>query len=109
MLYALLLVPPMTKGEMMPASSGERLFGKTAIVVGAGQTPGTTIGNGRATALRFAQEGARLLLVDRDDSSVKQTQEMILEAGGSADVFIADIALPGGPAGVAEEAVATLG
>jgi NAD(P)-dependent dehydrogenase (short-subunit alcohol dehydrogenase family) len=99
----------MTKGETMSVSSGGRLFGKTAIVVGAGQTPGTTIGNGRATALRFAQEGARLLLVDRDDSSVKETQEMVLEAGGSAEIFIADIALSGGTESVVEEAVATLG
>ena len=41
-----------------------RLKDKVAIIVGAGQTPGQTIGNGRATALLFAREGARLLLVD---------------------------------------------
>ena len=41
-----------------------RLKDKVAIVVGAGQQPGETLGNGRATAIRFAQEGARLLLVD---------------------------------------------
>ena len=33
-----------------------RLEGKVAIVVGGGQTPGETVGNGRATCLRFAQE-----------------------------------------------------
>ena len=42
-----------------------RLEGKTAVVVGAGQTPGETIGNGRATAILFAREGARVLCVDR--------------------------------------------
>ena len=92
----------------MAASEG-RLAGKTAVVVGAGQTPGATIGNGRATALRFAQEGAHVLLVDRDDASVKETREMVLEAGGRAEVFVADIALPDGPASVVENAVATLG
>ena len=35
-----------------------RLQEKIAIIIGAGQSPGETIGNGRATALRFAQEGA---------------------------------------------------
>lgn len=86
-----------------------RLADKTAVVVGAGQTPGATIGNGRATALRFAQEGAHVLLVDRDDSSVKETHEMVLEAGGRADVLIADIAQPEGPADVARHAVSALG
>ncbi len=43
-----------------------RLAGKVAVVVGAGQTAGETIGNGRATALLFAREGAEVLVVDRD-------------------------------------------
>lgn len=92
----------------MSATSG-RLAGKTAVVVGAGQTPGATMGNGRATALRFAQEGAHVLLVDRDDASVKETQGLIAEAGGRADVFVADIATPEGPPSVAENASSVLG
>jgi NAD(P)-dependent dehydrogenase (short-subunit alcohol dehydrogenase family) len=43
-----------------------RLAGKIAVIVGAGQSPGEGIGNGRATVLRFAQEGAKILAVDRD-------------------------------------------
>ena len=39
---------------------GDRLAGKTAVVVGAGQTAGATIGNGRATAVLFAREGAQV-------------------------------------------------
>lgn len=88
---------------------GGRLAGKAAVVVGAGQTPGQTMGNGRAAALRFAQEGAHVLLVDRDDVSVKETQEMVVEDGGRADVFVADIATPDGPPSVAENAVSVLG
>ena len=42
---------------------------KMAMGVGAGQTPGPTIGNGRATALLFAREGAQVLAVDRDIDS----------------------------------------
>jgi NAD(P)-dependent dehydrogenase (short-subunit alcohol dehydrogenase family) len=45
----------------------ERLANKTAIVVGAGQTEGETIGNGRATAILFAPRGRSVLLVDRDE------------------------------------------
>jgi NAD(P)-dependent dehydrogenase (short-subunit alcohol dehydrogenase family) len=40
-----------------------RLKEKVAIIVGAGQQPGQTVGNGRAAAERYAQEGASLLLV----------------------------------------------
>ena len=90
-------------------SAPGRLEGKTAIVVGAGQTPGATIGNGRATALRFAQEGAHVLLVDRDDSSVKETLGLIEEAGGRAEVAVSDISLPEGPEEIVSRALETLG
>lgn len=69
-----------------------RLSGKTAVVVGAGQTAGATVGNGRATAILFAREGARLLLVDRDDDSVQETLALLEhEAPGAATAFVADI------------------
>lgn len=68
-----------------------RLEGKTAIIVGAGQTPGETIGNGRATALLFAREGASVLLVDRDAASVEDTRAMVAKEGGEAKVLVADI------------------
>ena len=60
---------------------GDRLAGKTAIVVGAGQTPGETIGNGRATAILFAREGAQVLLVDRDGDSVAGDARLIEPRG----------------------------
>lgn len=68
-----------------------RLAEKIAIVVGAGQTPGETIGNGRATAVLFAREGARLVLADRDLESARETERMIREEGGEAVSFEADV------------------
>jgi NAD(P)-dependent dehydrogenase (short-subunit alcohol dehydrogenase family) len=68
-----------------------RLEGKKAIVVGAGQTPGETIGNGRATAELFAREGAEVLLVDRDLAAAEETRLAIVEAGGRAIAYQADI------------------
>jgi len=68
-----------------------RLEGKTAIVVGAGQTPGETIGNGRATAILFAREGANVLLVDRNLQSANETKSMIEDEGGAATAFEADV------------------
>ena len=68
-----------------------RLQDKVAIVTGAGQTPGETIGNGRATAILFAREGARVLLVDRVAGRARETEAMIAAEGGTATVFEADV------------------
>jgi NAD(P)-dependent dehydrogenase (short-subunit alcohol dehydrogenase family) len=70
---------------------GDRLQGKIAIVAGAGSTPGETLGNGRATALLFAREGARVMLVDREAASAEETRRRIEEEGGAAWVFEADV------------------
>lgn len=69
---------------------GGRLEGKSAIVVGAGQTPGETIGNGRATAILFAREGAKVLAVDRDIESAQETVSLIEAEGGQAWAYEAD-------------------
>ncbi|MEM9621734.1 MAG: SDR family NAD(P)-dependent oxidoreductase [Pseudomonadota bacterium] len=68
-----------------------RIRDKVAIVVGAGQTPGETIGNGRATAVMFAREGAKVLLVDRNEASALETQQMIAAEGGDSQVCVADV------------------
>lgn len=54
-----------------------RLAHKIAIVVGGGQSPGAALGNGRATALRFAQEGACVAVLDRSLESAMETVSMI--------------------------------
>ncbi len=68
-----------------------RLEGKTAIVIGAGQTPGEGIGNGRATCIRFAQEGAKIMAVDNRPASAEETVAMVKKEGGDAFAFEADV------------------
>ena len=68
-----------------------RLAEKVAMVIGAGQAHGDTIGNGRATALVFAREGARVACVDTDVASARETAAMIESAGGAAVAFEADV------------------
>jgi NAD(P)-dependent dehydrogenase (short-subunit alcohol dehydrogenase family) len=68
-----------------------RLNGKTAIIVGAGQSPGSGMGNGRATALRFAQEGAKVMAVDRELALAEETAALVKKAGGDCIAHKADV------------------
>src|SRR4029079_1814486 len=68
-----------------------RLQDRIAIVVGAGQSPGEGIGNGRATAMTFAREGAKVLCVDRDLASAQETVDLIEEKQGQAAACQADV------------------
>ena len=74
-----------------------RLEGKIAVVIGAGQSPGEGIGNGRTTVLRFAQEGARILAVDRDLAAAEETAALAAKEGGDDRFYRA--------AGVAQRAL----
>jgi len=82
-----------------------RLEGKIAIVVGAGQSPGEGIGNGRATALTFAREGAKVLAVDRDLASAEETAAMARKSGGECLAFEADVTREASLAAAVAEAV----
>jgi NAD(P)-dependent dehydrogenase (short-subunit alcohol dehydrogenase family) len=66
-----------------------RLDGKTAIVVGAGSI-GPGWGNGKATAVTFARQGARVFCVDRNARAAAETVEIITKEGGQAVAFAAD-------------------
>lgn len=68
-----------------------RLQNRTAIVLGGGQTPGETIGNGRATAILFAREGAAVMVVDHRLDSAEETVAMIEGEGGKAFAHRADV------------------
>ena len=51
------------------------------VVVGGGQTPGETIGNGRATAIVLGREGARVVVADRDVASAEDTVKLVQAEG----------------------------
>jgi len=62
-----------------------RLQGKVAFITGGGT------GIGRATAILFAREGARVAIVDRDSTHLHETLRIIKESGGDAQGFGADV------------------
>jgi NAD(P)-dependent dehydrogenase (short-subunit alcohol dehydrogenase family) len=68
----------------------ERLKGKIAMVVGAGSI-GPGWGNGKATAVTFARQGAQVFCVDRNGAAARQTVEIITSEGGKALAFTADV------------------
>lgn len=70
-----------------------RLEGRTAVIMGGGQASGAKapMGNGRAVALTFAREGARVLVVDHSAEAAAVTVESVRSAGGSAEAFVADV------------------
>lgn len=86
-----------------------RLAGKTAIVVGAGQSPGETVGNGRAMALLFAREGAEVFCVDRALDRAEETAALVAAEGGKASAFAANITKAADCAAMIEAAKARLG
>jgi NAD(P)-dependent dehydrogenase (short-subunit alcohol dehydrogenase family) len=67
-----------------------RLDDKVAIVTGAGSR-GPGLGNGKATALLFAREGARVLCVDQAKERAEETAGLIRAEGGQAEAFAADV------------------
>ena len=69
----------------------KRLDGKVAVVIGAGQSPGEGVGNGRAAAMRFAREGARVLAVDRRLDVAEETAAVIRGEGFECVAFAADV------------------
>ena len=72
----------------------DRLKGKTAVVVGAGSI-GPGWGNGKATAVTFAREGAQVFCVDRNGAAAEETSGIIASEGGKATAFTADAAKAG--------------
>ena len=72
----------------------DRLKGKVAMVVGAGSI-GPGWGNGKATAVTFAREGAQVFCVDRNGAAAEETAKIIAGEGGMAVAFTADVSRAG--------------
>ena len=80
-----------------------KLAGRIAIITGGGS------GIGRATALRFAAEGAQLVLVDRDRAAAEETAGLLAGAGPLPQIHAGDVGEPGFAERVANEALAAFG
>ncbi len=73
-----------------PARGQGRLAGKVALITGAGSV-GPGWGNGRAMAVRFAEEGARIFAVDREASALTETAQRVADAGGVLAIGLCDV------------------
>ena len=70
------------------AAGGKRLLGKIGIVTGGGQ------GHGRATAKRFAEEGASVMIADRNPPGAERVRDELLDHGADCDVWLGDVGSP---------------
>ncbi|HKA73095.1 MAG TPA: SDR family NAD(P)-dependent oxidoreductase, partial [Xanthobacteraceae bacterium] len=85
-----------------------RLADKVAIVTGAGCV-GPGWGNGRATAVLFAQEGAKVFAVDKDADAMAETLARALEAGGEIVTHQCDVTVASEVAAMVEACRKTFG
>jgi len=85
-----------------------RLADKVAIVTGAGSS-GPGWGNGKAAAVLFAREGAKILAVDIDAEAAEETRGIIAEEGGTCEVAVADVSDAGAVAAMVERCLAAFG
>jgi NAD(P)-dependent dehydrogenase (short-subunit alcohol dehydrogenase family) len=81
----------------------EGVDGRVALVTGGSS------GIGEACVKRLAELGASVLIVDRDHEGADRVRDEVTDAGGTADVFVADLTDPSACAGAVEYAVRNLG
>jgi NAD(P)-dependent dehydrogenase (short-subunit alcohol dehydrogenase family) len=80
-----------------------RFEGRSVVVTGAAS------GIGRETAVRFAAEGAAVLVADRDAEGAAATVELVAAAGGRARAHVVDVGDPAAVAAMVAAAVAAFG
>src|SRR4051812_27022383 len=93
---------------MAEATRKGRLEGLVAIVTGAGSS-GPGVGNGRATSILFAREGAKVTLVDLTRGPAEETAAMITAEGGEALVVAGDVSKEADCKRIVEETVGRFG
>ena len=86
----------------------DRLKGKVALVVGAGSI-GSGWGNGKATAVAFAREGARVFCADINPNAAEETAGIIKSEGGEAFAFRADVSKAGDVAAMITACISNYG
>ena len=85
-----------------------RLKDKVAIISGAGSSrPG--MGNGKATAILFAREGARVVAADKNLQAAEETVRLIADEGGEAKAIQADVTKEAEAKKVVEATIANYG
>ncbi len=85
------------------ASGSARLQNKVALVVGAGR------GIGEAIALRFAAEGAKLILAARSATELQAVSEIVKAAGGTAHFVVTDVTAPPEVASLVQKSIELFG
>lgn len=98
----------MTFDASTPVNPQGRLAGKSVFATGAGSV-GTGWGNGRAIAVRFAQEGALVFGVDRDADRLAETAALIAQAGGRFAAGACDVTSSASIAAAIAQCVAKFG
>jgi NAD(P)-dependent dehydrogenase (short-subunit alcohol dehydrogenase family) len=87
-----------------PSNVAPRLLeGRLAFITGAGQ------GNGRALALGLAQAGARVVVTDMNDATVRETAQLVRNEGGEAWSFVLDVTAPEACHALAERVASEIG
>lgn len=86
----------------------ERFHDRVALVTGAGCV-GAGWGNGRAIAIRLAEEGARVIAVDRDRASLQQTIAQAGGAGSAIEPHLCDVTDAGAVAALLRDCDARYG
>jgi NAD(P)-dependent dehydrogenase (short-subunit alcohol dehydrogenase family) len=87
---------------------GDRVKDKVAIVTGAGSV-GEGVGNGKAAAILYAREGARVMLIDHNLDAAEETRKLIDDEGGDSTTFQADVSKSDGCKSLVEACVETYG